>query len=86
MAVLTDEQLARLRRGLAQAKGAGIDWTKPQINAAFQSVEDYLDTAEGGRPSGSLGAAIDASTAPYVLSVGDKRTVLKLAYDQRGRP
>lgn len=85
MAVISPASLTRLRQAAARAKGSGIDWTKGTINAAFQAIEDWLDGGEATRPAQSLSSALDAATAPHVFSAGEKRILLNLAYELRGR-
>jgi len=68
MAPLTDPERDELRQMLAGA--VTPTWTKPQINAALQAVEDWFETARAG-----AGAAIEAA-APGVFSPANKRRLL----------
>lgn len=70
MAVLTPNQLAHLRRLVAE-KEATIPWDKPQVNAAYQAIEDTL-TAQAP----AISAAIDAATAPFAFSAAQKKRLL----------
>ena len=57
MAILTPDQLSEIRRQMA-AEYATQDWTKVQINAGIQAIEDYWETTARAGAS----AAIDAAT------------------------
>lgn len=70
MAALTIEQQAELRRAMA-ARLATVPYTKPQVNAAIQALEDWWETS--GRAA--AGAAIEAAapgifTAPLKKEIG----------------
>lgn len=67
--------LALLRQALARNNNGGsIHWTKPQVNAALQAIEDGM---QGGSNVGArtvpayLGLAIETA-APGVFSAGEK--------------
>lgn len=51
MAILEATELAKLRRDFAE--GVAVTYTKPQINAALQQIEDWFEANRA-----SLGAAI----------------------------
>jgi hypothetical protein len=68
MAVLTASELAELRNGVANS--GTQSWTRAQVNAALQAVEDYFeDTARAG-----FGSAIEAA-APGVFTNAQKKRI-----------
>jgi hypothetical protein len=69
MAVLTTEQLAPIRRNAAEE--IAPRWTKPQINAGLQAIEDWF---EANRLA--LGSAIETA-APGVFNATQKRLLVK---------
>lgn len=69
MAILTTDQLAVLRRSAFPAENA--TWTKAEVNAALQAIEDYFETtARAG-----LGAAIEAAAPGRFSNARKKRLV-----------
>lgn len=73
MAVLTSAQLAELRQGCASsaaAAGAPVNYTKAQLNAALQAVEDWFENT--GRAA--IGAAIEAA-APGLFNAAAKKRI-----------
>lgn len=70
MAIMTPDELADLRRNCARER-ATVDYTKPQINAALQAIEDWWEANRA-----ALGAAIEAA-APGVFSPAEKRRLAK---------
>jgi len=70
MATLDSDNLRELRSILAR-NTATQTWTKPQLNAALQAVEDQM--ASPGTRS-AIGNAIEAA-APGVFTVPMKETV-----------
>lgn len=71
---LTPEELASARRGCANdLRVAGINWNKPQINAAFSALDNLFETS--WRAAGS--AAIDTATTPFVFTNPQKRSIFK---------
>lgn len=70
MAVLTALRLTAIRHGCAEE--VSVTYTKPVLNAAAQAVEDWL---EANRPS--LSTAINAATAPVILTPAQKQAVVK---------
>lgn len=71
MATLTATQLAELRRGCAGAVVA-VNYTRAQINAGLQAIEDYYETtARAG-----FGSAIEAA-APGVFTNAQKKQLGK---------
>jgi len=78
MAVLTADQLLTARRQMAER--VPPTWTKPQINAAVQAIEDAMvGTANVGNRSVSahISQAIEAA-APGRFTVGQKDTLFIL--------
>lgn len=60
MATLTAAERAALRQRLAaEHTGGAITWTKPQVDAALQAIEDWADANAAG-----LATAINAATQP----------------------
>lgn len=69
MAVLTPEQLAEMRRGIAADAGIGaINYDKPTVNLALQAIEDWWIANQA-----SLNTAINNATAPFVFTVAQKK-------------
>ena len=68
MAVLSGLELAELRR--AMATNGTVTWTKPQINAALQAIEDWFEANRA-----SLGAAIEA-VAPGLYTAPRKKRLV----------
>jgi hypothetical protein len=67
MATLSASERGEISEALCQRNPA-VNYTKPQIGAAVQAVEDWF---EGGRAG--LNAAINAATAPLVLTAAQKK-------------
>ncbi len=81
MAIFTVEQLGELRSALAR-NTATQSWTKPQVNAALQAIEDLMV-----QPSTrtAVSNAIEAA-APSVFDVAQKEllfAVWSLTYARR---
>jgi len=70
MAILTTDQLVQLRQ-MAAAEAATVTWTKPQVNAALQAIEDWWEANRA-----SLGTAIEAA-APGKFTVAQKKALGK---------
>jgi hypothetical protein len=70
MAVLTSAQRDALRQQFEQALPEHPA-RKANLDAAFQAVEDTFESSRAG-----LGAAIDAATAPVVLTAAQKRQIV----------
>lgn len=66
MGILAPDDLSELRQGVA--RNQTVDYTKPQINAGLQAIEDWIEANRA-----SLAAAINAATAPYVFPPAAKR-------------
>lgn len=71
--VLTPTELTDIRQECAKTQV--VDYTKAVINAAAQAIEDYLENMLTNRPANSLNAAINAATAPVVLSAAQKKKI-----------
>jgi len=76
MAILIADELAELRRSCASER-ATVDYTKPQINAALQAIEDWFEANRA-----SLGAAIEAA-APTKFNATEKRRLVKFYLQQK---
>lgn len=81
MAILTRDELAELRQ-LATAQGAVANYTKAQINAAFQALEDLLEEAT---IKAAIAARIDTATAPLVLTAQQKKRLFARFIAQKAR-
>ena len=66
MAVLSSDQLTDMRKKMAV--GETVVWTKPQLNAALQAIEDWYETNKV-----AIGTAIDVATAPLVFTAAQKK-------------
>lgn len=76
MAVLTATERAQLRRAVAQTV-TSVPWTKAQINAAVQAIEDFFENNRA-----ALGAAIEAA-APGVFNAPLKQRLVKYWLQQK---
>ena len=70
MAVLTNQQLAELRKGGRANWTTPIDFDKPIINATFQAIEDWY---EGQRAQ--VSSDIDAASTPKAFSNAEKKQI-----------
>lgn len=71
MAVLNATQLTELRQACSRS-GIAINYTKAQVNAGLQAIEDYFEnTARAG-----FGQAIEAA-APGVFTAAQKKQLGK---------
>jgi hypothetical protein len=70
MAVISTSELQRARQAIAADQNA--HWTKPQINAAIQAVEDLISSQ-----SAAISAAINTATSPVVLTAAEKKAVVR---------
>lgn len=75
MAVLTPAQLVELRQHCAEAQT--VTWTKPQVNAALQAIEDRFEAVRA-----SFGVAIETA-APGVFSPAQKVRLVKFWLRQK---
>ena len=71
MAILTSEEVTTIRRLCADELGT-VNYTKPQVNAAIQGVEDWFETNRS-----SLVVAINAATGQFIFIPAQKRAILK---------
>lgn len=69
MAVLNGDELAELRQRMA-SKRAAVTWTKPQVNAALQAIEDVFEASRA-----SFGTAIEAAV-PGVFNALQKKALV----------
>ena len=79
MATLTANQLARMRKRFRNKDGASADYIKPQINGAFQAIEDYIRDSKQTRPpagSGTWNSVVNTATSPFVFNLARKDTLL----------
>lgn len=86
MAVLTAEQLTLIRQACA-ADAPAVNYTKAQINAALQAIENVFDgdapilraeIAVAGTPFKQfLAGRIDAATAPFVFTNPQKQLIAR---------
>lgn len=80
MATLNDSQLSEVRRAVSSERPT-VDYTKAQINAAVQAIEDYFETtARSG-----LNTAINGATQPLgiTLTNGQKQALVKFYLRQK---
>jgi len=76
MATLTNPEKDQMRQEFAAANAGGdIPWTKPQINAAGQAIEDVLTSPQ---VQTAISNAIDAAMTPIVLSATAKRRLVAI--------
>lgn len=73
MAILDSGQLTEVRRAYTDKRAPIVDYTKPQLNAAIQAIEDWFEMNRAG-----LAVAIDAATAPYVFPATQKRLMVAM--------
>lgn len=82
MATLTGAELSRVRNYLE--KSGEVVYTKPQINAAIQAIEDWMTsrTIAGGDVGSTvpqlLSAVINTATSPVVLSNNIKKILFAM--------
>jgi hypothetical protein len=77
MAILTGDQLAELRRGIA-GEAVSVNWSKSTANAATQAIEDWYEAQRA-----SLGAQIDSATSPFVFTNSQKKSLGKFWLKQK---
>ncbi len=70
MAQLTTEENEELTREVARSS-RGVPWTRPQVKAAFQAIEDEFENI---RPQ--LAAAIDFALAPVTTTGAEKKRLV----------
>jgi hypothetical protein len=72
MAILTASQLTELRQACSRS-GIAINYTKAQVNAGLQAIEDYFEnTVRAG-----IATAIE-SAAPGVFTNAQKKQLAKM--------
>ncbi len=69
MAVLTDEQLTKVRRKMAQHL-ASFGFDKPTVNAAIQEMEDWYESEKA-----TVSSRLDTVTSPVVLTNAEKKAI-----------
>jgi len=90
MAVLTMQELASARRR-AEGLNQNVTYTKAQINAALQAIEDTLMTtpipqsAVDGTVRALVVANINAASAPFVFSAAEKKRLFAYWAERRFR-
>jgi len=75
MSILTANQLAQLRQEL-ERRDVEINYNKAQVNAAFQALEDWYQSAA---IQTALSTTIDTATAPLVLTNQQKVALICVA-------
>lgn len=73
MAVLTSSQLQQARQNLA-SDGNGIAYTKTQVNAGIQAIED---TMRGAAVQNALSSAIDTAMQGVTVGAALKRRMFR---------
>ena len=64
MAILTNTELAKMRRGLS--KDTNPDYKKDDANELFQAIEDWFASVKADAVT-----AVNSATAPYAFSGTD---------------
>ena len=80
MAQLTAEQ-KRKARNLLEKEFGDINYSKTQINAVWQELEDLLESAS---TQTAISNAIDAGTSPLVLTNPQKKKIAKIYFTLKG--
>jgi hypothetical protein len=78
MAVLSPDELTKIRQECA--KRVPVNYTKAQLNAAVQAVEDWFETNRS-----SLSAVINNATSPLTLTAGQKRALVAFWLESKFR-
>ena len=76
MTTLTATILTNIRRKVA--KGRNPNWSKAQLDAAAQAVEDRLVNS-----AGVISADIDTATSPLVLPAGVKKALVAYVLENK---
>ena len=71
MATLTAAQLGRIRRDLERHWTGPITYSKGQMDATIQSLEDWMETHTG------LFAAMNTASDPITFSVPEKNKIMR---------
>lgn len=85
MANISNPDLALLRNALEKAspvEGYSINYLKAGVNAAFQAVEDWFTQ---GAVQTAVSNAINTATSPLVLTVSQKKIIVKFWLDWKSR-
>lgn len=72
MAILGPNELCALRQAVARRGAVPVNYTKAQIDAAVQAVEDFFEANRAG-----MSTAINTATAPLVLTVAQKKELVR---------
>lgn len=67
--ILTQEELTQIRQECATK--VAVNYTKPQINAAAQAVEDWFEANRS-----AISTAINTATAPLVFTAAQKKVIV----------
>lgn len=78
MATLTADQLTDLRQACANGQAIPVNYTKPQINAALQAIEDWMEANKA-----SLSQAINTATDPFVFTAAQKKELGRYWFKQK---
>lgn len=78
MAILSGSELARIRNGCVAKNGAFAGLLKPDIDAAAQVCEDFLESN-----AGAVSTAINAAISPKTLSAAGKKTLFAFVVLQK---
>ena len=71
MPILTNQQLTEARNS-CEKYISSVNYDKTQINAALQAIEDTFEASRA-----AFSSAINAATAPLVLSNAQKKSLVK---------
>lgn len=71
MAILQPDLLARVRNSV-EHEHLGIHYTKAEVNAAAQAIEDYFESSRS-----AFNTQINLATAPLVLDDDVKRQLIR---------
>ncbi len=83
MAVLSNTQLAEMRRSLRSEWTDPIDFTKPLINGVFQAIEDEYERAASVSGPGfklSASSGIDGASQPAKTFTNPQKKKIGRAY------
>ena len=77
MTVLSAEQLTELRQEMARDDSV-VNWSKVQINAACQAVEDQIEGFKA-----PINSAINTAMSPVVMPNATKKKLVKFYFRQK---
>ena len=80
MAVLTPDELAEGRRDVT-LRLPGVNYVKPDINAAIQALEDLFETTGRGNARG----AITSAMAPFIPTDVQRDAIIAAWLRQKGK-